>query len=411
MEANTHTEVVPVSPGEEQPAASPFSVICLSSQDWDVALPTNRQQIMSRTARRGHRVLFVETGGFIGRHLWRLVRGPRRRSLARRLTVGEEVAGNIKVRKLVAPVPFGQWYGAANRLNWAVGARAIGRAARRLPAPRVTWIYDPRAVEALGALGDAFGVYDCVDDYPEQAGGGRRRALVAAADRGAAARSRVVFATARPLYERHVAVNARTHLVANVGDFDHFAGAVDRSSADPELLDLPRPVLGFAGNLTASKVDFGILDALADAFSDGTLLVAGPAHGHARARLDDLRARSNVRWLGVQSYERLPRVIAAFDVALIPYLSNAYTRSCFPLKVYEYLAAGKPVVATGLPELAGLGPHVVLVRGAAEAVSAVSDAVEHAERGRQERIALAARNTWEARTTRLLELVQSELAG
>ena len=56
-----------------------FSILCMSRQDWNAGLPTNRQQIMLRAAQRGHRVVFVESGGHLGRHLWRLARGPRRR--------------------------------------------------------------------------------------------------------------------------------------------------------------------------------------------------------------------------------------------------------------------------------------------------------------------------------------------
>jgi len=390
-------------------AASTFSIVCLSSQDWDVPLPTNRQQIMSRAAGRGHCVLFVESGGFLGRHVWALARRPGRRSLLRRLTVGEEVAPRIRVRKLLAPMPFGQRYAFANRVNWAFGRRSLGRTARKMPAPRVAWIYDPRGAKALGALGEAFGVYDCVDDYPEQTVGRHNRALVAAADRDAARRSRIVFTTAQPLFDRHSAANPRTYLVPNVGDFDHFARAADRSSADPELLELPRPVLGFAGSLDPRKVDLDVLRRLADSFPTGTVLLAGPARGAYRSSMDELVSRRNVRWLGFRRYEELPEVIAAFDVALIPYLENDYTRSCFPLKVYEYLAAGKPVVATGLPELAELAPHVVLATTASSAVEAVGAALTHEARGATERQALAARNTWETRTSRLLELIGHEL--
>jgi hypothetical protein len=66
-----------------------FSIVCVSRQEWHAGLPTNRQQIMIRAAQRGHRVLFVETGGHVGRHLWRLVAGPNRGSVARRLFAGE----------------------------------------------------------------------------------------------------------------------------------------------------------------------------------------------------------------------------------------------------------------------------------------------------------------------------------
>ena len=72
--------------------------MCVSSQEWDIDLPTNRQQIMTRAAERGHEVLFVDSGPFLGRHLVRLVRGGGRRSLVRRLLAAEQVAPRIRVR-------------------------------------------------------------------------------------------------------------------------------------------------------------------------------------------------------------------------------------------------------------------------------------------------------------------------
>lgn len=375
-----------------------------------MALPTNRQQIMRRAAARGHGVLFVETGGWLARHLWALLRGGGRGSLARRLTVGERVAPGVEVRRLLTFLPWSQRYGVLNRLNWRLGAAGIRRAARGLPAPRVVWIYDPRGVAAVGTLDEAFAVYDCVDDYPEQAGYSQRsRAFVTAVDEESARRARIVFATTRPLLERHLPHNPRTRLVPNVGDYEHFAPAASRALADEELRALPRPVLGFAGNLELSKVDFSVLAELAAAFPDGTLLIAGPARGPALAAIKELATRPNVRWVGPRPYEQLPRLVAAFDVGMIPYVTNDYTRSCFPLKLYEYLAAGKPVVATGLPELAGLEPAVTLAPDADAAVAAVRRALDDADTGVAERIALAARNTWDTRTSTLLDLVQSEL--
>src|SRR5918996_83235 len=76
--------------------APAFTIACLSPQPWEIDLPTNRQQIMSRAARRGHHVLFVDCGTFVGRHARALLQGPRRRSIARRLISSEEVAPGIR---------------------------------------------------------------------------------------------------------------------------------------------------------------------------------------------------------------------------------------------------------------------------------------------------------------------------
>jgi glycosyltransferase involved in cell wall biosynthesis len=387
-----------------------FSIICLSSQDWREALPTNRQQIMLRAARRDHQVLFVETGFFLGRHIWRLLRRGGRRSLARRLFLREQVAPGVRARKALNLLPWGAKHGLPNAVNSAITARLLRRIAASLSQPVVLWIYDPRAARMAGSCGEDFAVYDCVDDYAEQTTSVRRREFVAACDRTAALRSRLVFAASRTMYERQRLVNPGTHLVPNAGDYGHFVRAADRSIAAPEVTGLPRPVVGFAGNFLASKVDFSLLERVALTRREWTLLLIGPSTPETVGVLEGLARQPNVRWLGPKPYAELPRYIAAFDVGLIPYVSNAYTRSCFPLKLYEYLAAGKPVVASGLPELAGMEPDVALTDGPDAFVRAVEDALVCGSEAEQERrMQLASRNSWETRTERLLGLVQREL--
>ena len=416
--ASTLEQMIPPATTAREPvaadsegAAAPgplFSIVCLSSQDWDVPLPTNRQQIMARAGRRGHQVLFVETSDFVGKHVLRLLRGPRRRSLLRRLCSVSAVAPGVAVTKAPNLLPWGQRYRFSSEVNGRVAAAVVGRRAARLPQPRVTWLYDPQATWALG--GDALGVYDCVDDYAEQASGQRNRALVAAADRRAAALSRLVFTTTEALRRRHLEVNPRTQLVRNVADFDHFAPAADRSLSQPELAGLRRPVFGFVGNILKSKVDLGLLEALALRAKESTVLVAGPVDDALRPALERLARDRTVVWVGPVAYPDAPAVVAAFDVGLIPYASNDYTRNVSPLKLFEYLAAGKPVVASGLPELRGMEPDVVVAdgqEGFADACVAALDLRSPADVQRRQQLAVA--NTWETRTSALLGYIHREL--
>ena len=392
------------------PAGHPYSIVCLSPQEWRVPLPTNRQQIMRRAAARGHEVLFVETSHFLGGHLLRLVREDGKRSLLRRLLASEPVAPGVTAVKAVNLAPWGHKLAPACRLNNALTAWRLRRLVAALPQPVVAWLYDPCAAGVAARLDVAFTAYDCVDDYAEQTrGDARRRALVTAADRSAADLSRVVFATSRTQQRRLRTLNANTHLVPNVGDHAHFAPAAERSFAAPEVAALPQPVIGFAGNMLPGKLDFELLERLARLRPEWTFLLVGPEPFPERTAR--LRTLPNVHVVGARPYDELPRYVAGFDVGLIPYVANDYTRSCFPLKLYEYLAAGKPVVATGLPELAGMEPDVVLAADDEAVVAAI-------ERGLAARTAedvarraeIASRNTWETRAGTLLDLVATELA-
>jgi glycosyltransferase involved in cell wall biosynthesis len=175
---------------------------------------------------------------------------------------------------------------------------------------------------------------------------------------------------------------------------------------------LAGPVVGFAGNLTAEKVDFDLLEAAARIRPEWSFVLVGPPAENARAGLAGLQALENVHVLGFRPYDELPAYVSGFSVGVIPYRATAYTRNCSPLKVYEYLAAGKAVVASGVPDLGGMEPDVALAEGAEEFVAAVEAALaaespEAVARRRE----LAEKNTWEARTERLLDLVGGRLAG
>lgn len=386
-----------------------FSIICVSRQEWHAGLPTNRQQIMIRAAQRGHRVLFVESGGHLARHLWRLVAGPHRGSVARRLFGGEQPHEAITVEKAVTLVPWGQKFPLANRINSRLTGARIRRAARGLDGPKILWLYDPTAFELVGRVGEDMTVYDVVDDYAEQVGpDARRRRFVAAADEAAASRSQVVFATTNGLYERQVARNPETHLVRNGADFAHFSHT---NGTAAEVGALAGPVIGFAGNLTAEKVDLDLLEAAARMRPEWSFVLVGPPAENARAGLRRLEGLGNVHVLGFRPYDELPAYVSGFSVGVIPYRSTAYTRNCSPLKVFEYLAAGKAVVTSGVPELGGMEPDVALADGAEAFVAAVesalaADSSDAVERRRQ----LAEKNTWDARTERLLGLVGGRLA-
>ena len=414
MASTTHHMEVD-APGKPVGASLPdhgqLHVVCLSPQPWSVDLPTNRQQVMTRLAEAGHRVLYVETGQFVGREVAQVFHDRDPRGAFRQLLTAEEAAPGVRVIKAPTVAPWGHRFRLAVRLNSALTALVVRRHVGRTVEPAVLWLYDPCFAGCIGKVGERLAVYDCVDDYAEQAGADRRkRALVAAYDRLAASRARLVFTTAQTLADRHGRHNAKTYLVRNVGDFAHFAPAADRSLVVEKLASLRRPVIGFAGNFLAEKVDFALLEALASRRPEWTLVRVGPARDDTNGALLRLTERDNVRWLGAVPYGDLPRYVAAFDVATIPYLRNAYTRSCFPLKTFEYLAAGKPVVASGLPELEGMEPHVVIAQDVDAFEACVADALTRTTApeiaARQE---IAAKNTWETRTQRLLELITAEL--
>lgn len=397
-------------------AGLPGAVVCLSSQEWDTPLWTNRQHVMIRLA--AHQpVVFVHTAYFLPRRALQLLRLPRGERRAR----AAELFGGLRARP-GAPllfsawnlVPFGRRLGVAGRLNARVTVLRLRRALRRRElGVAVTWAYDPLVAPIVRALRAPLAVYHCVDDHVGQAGSEPARATLERGERELVAAVDVVFTTADSLARRLAAAHPRVHRLGNVADFDHFAAAADgRAPVPTDLAGVPAPRALFVGALNELKVDLELLEALSEAHPELSVVVVGPvtyAGPAYRARLRALGARANVHLLGGREYAELPGYLAGADVCLIPYRANRYTAGVFPMKVYEYLAAGRAVVAAGLPELAR-AEGVTLADGPAAFVATVGAALADPAMAAA-RQAPARRHTWEARTAEMDRLAREAVAA
>jgi glycosyltransferase involved in cell wall biosynthesis len=119
----------------------------------------------------------------------------------------------------------------------------------------------------------------------------------------------------------------------------------------------------------------------------------------------------NIHLLGHRPYAVLPAYVKSFDVAVIPYRVNAYTRAVFPIKFFEFLGSGKPVVISDLPALAEYWDAVLVARDADEFLHCCERALVDTEAARERRLALASKHTWETRVAELMQHVEARLAG
>lgn len=387
---------------DEPPRLTGRDIVCVGFADWDTDLWTNQHHLMSRLARE-NRVLFVESLGLrrpqlAGRDVKRIVRRLRAGLRAPRPADGLHV-----LSPLVLPLH-------SNRVVRAVNARLlpalVARAAKRLSLEKpILWAYVPQAEALLDALDPELVVYHCVDDIAAQPG------IDAASFRGAerrfAGRADLVLASAPALAERMRTLSTNVLYAPNVADTDLFATALREGPIDSGMAALPAPRIVFTGAIVTTKLDLDLIVALARARPHWALCLVGPVGpGDPRADVSALRAEPNVHLLGGRSYEQLPAVLRAADAGIVPYARNSLTEGIFPMKVYEYLAAGLPVLATELPALADV-PDVLRAADAGQMAELLERELrEDSDARRAARSRRAAAHSWDRRLAEIASAVQ-----
>jgi glycosyltransferase involved in cell wall biosynthesis len=392
-----------MAPMPDPPALRDRDIVCVGFADWDTDLWTNQHHLMARLA-RDNRVLFVESLGLrqpqlAGRDLARIAR-----RLRRGIAPPRAVDGLHVLSPLVVPLHRS---GLVRALNARLLPTLVRRAARRLGlrAP-ILWAYVPQAEVLIDALEPSLIVYHCVDDIA--AHGRIDTASFRDAEERFAVRADLVLASAPALAARLRTLSDNVMDAPNVADTELFARALEPGPLDAEMVALEPPRIVFTGAIAATKLDIPLLLALARARPAWSFALVGPVGlGDPHTDISALAAEPNIHLLGPRSYAQLPDVLRAADVGLIPYARNQLTDSIFPMKVYEYLAAGLPVIATPLPALQA----VTEVQSAADAesIAELIDAAlaEDSPERRAERSRAAAAHSWDRRLQEIAVAIQS----
>ncbi len=382
-------------------------IVCIGFADWDTDLQTNQHHLMKRLARE-NRVLFVESLGLRRPQL----AGRDVRRIARRVSRGLDGARPADSLHVLSPLVL-PLHG--NRLARSLNAwllpRLVRRATRKLGMDRpILWSYVPQAETLIDTLEPDLVVYHCVDDIAAQPGidGPSFRASEARF----AARADLVLASAPNLAARLETLSGNVLYAPNVADTELFSTALQDGPIDAAVAELPHPRIVFTGALVTTKLDMGLLFVLAESRREWSFVLVGPTGpGDPRADMSGLAAQPNIHLLGPRPYEALPEVLRGADAGLIPYALNQLTESIFPMKVYEYLAAGLPVVATALPALADV-PEVATATDAPGIVALLERAMagDSPER-RAARSREAQAHSWEHRLEEIGAAVTDAGAG
>jgi uncharacterized SAM-binding protein YcdF (DUF218 family)/glycosyltransferase involved in cell wall biosynthesis len=383
-------------------------VICISTIDWDF-IWQGHQEIMSRLAASGHRVLFVENTGVRPPRISDI---PRLRQRVRNWWKGtkgfrSERPNLVVYSPIVLPLPYSRL---ARWLNRQIMWRSLQRWMKASGFGRpIVWTFlpTPLARDLIRQVDPLLTIYYCIDDLASSSPEARR---IASSEQQLFREADLVFVTSEKLRARAAQYSARVHLfpfAVSLATFDRVR--LDNPPAPDDIASLRRPIVGYVGGLH-QWLDQDLLVSLAQRMPDVTFALVGPE----QVDVSRLGALANVRLFGQRAHADVPKYIRAFDVALVPYVISEYTANVYPTKLNEYLAMGTPVVATDLPEIRRFNrEHGDVVRVAADTEGFV-DAIRSSIGDRHDiivarRMGVARENSWERRIEQMSELIDSAI--
>jgi glycosyltransferase involved in cell wall biosynthesis len=390
-------------------------IVCVATRVWD-SLWRDSQQIMSRMAQH-NRILYFEPGRNPDRsHASEMLRNSpnfvalHSREVAPGLTVIPTPSclpyarKNLPVSVLQLTTPF-----VAN-VNAAILTHHIQRALKafKVTSP-ILWLYEPRHINLIGKLGEKLVCYYNYDEMWGFKGNERISKLLQQYDERLCARADVVFATGRGQWERRRKLNPSAYFIPNGVDFALFNRALDAATpVAADITALKKPIIGFVGWL-GYHIDTELLLEVARSYPECSVALVGPDCLPKGAQKEQLHRLSNVHFLGQKDLHELPGYLKAFDVALMPYQTKG-TVLGYPLKLHEYLASGRAIVATALPELRPFSDMVRLADTPADFVRQIGAALQdNSPQAEAARVAVAKENTWDRRVLDIYRSLEGHL--
>jgi glycosyltransferase involved in cell wall biosynthesis len=387
------------------------NILCFAPGPWD-DIWRNRHQIMVRLS-RANRVLYVEPWPYLrdvvrqiraGSLSWRGLGGPHLSQVSSNLYVYRPAKwAPREARTPIRPLTQAIQLGLLRRTLRTLGFRQP-----------LLWLFLPDMEVYVGRFDERLVIYHMVDEYSGYDGVSEAwRPIMQDMERDLARSADLVLVSSETLWENKHSLNAKTVWIPNAVDFEAFAEASGRAIRPVDIIGLSSPIAGYVGAIN-EKLDLELLAYAAQECAGWTFLLVGPValqDKSAQHALLELQRLDNVRLLGQRPVESVPAYVASCDVCLLPYKLNEWTRHIDSLKLYEYLACGKPVVSTRVPTAERFSDFVHLCDGQDAFAAAIPRAQQQdSAESRAARQAVASRNTWDQRIVAISDAIAELLA-
>ncbi len=261
------------------------------------------------------------------------------------------------------------------------------------------WINQHEAAHLLdeGLAGNTF--YDITDDWTKFSGNQSQLELITKQDVTLCNSCDHVIVCSRQLFDDKAKLVGleRLHLIPNGVHVEHYESVTNRSLPVHKIAETwTKPVFGYTGTIHGDRVDVGLIAHVANTYPSATIAMVGP-NLLSQADQRELNQFSNIVFTGSQPYKDLPGIMRAFDVCMVPHLVTPFTESLNPIKLWEYLAAGKPIVSTNVAGFREFADQVFVAQSNDEFVEELSVAVTQDKSSPLDRQKEAQQHSWDSR--------------
>jgi len=310
------------------------------------------------------------------------------------------VIGNLMLATYLSPLRLNIRRQVANELKHAFTSLNMSKGG-------VSWMTHPHHYLYRGCAGESHIVYECYDDMIfDSAGKGNRRTEMLELE--LARNAAINIATSNKLYEKLVPVNKNTKLVSNGAMYDLFSECRNQNmDVAPELKALKRPIIGIMGTLRLGY-DYELLREMIYERPFWSFVFVGKISSSVKKKVVRLMKYPNFHEFSWRPHKDVPKFLKGFDVAIVPFEVNDWTRSINQNRTYDYFAAGIPVVATPTDEICRLERCVTICQNKDEFVHTIETimqdgAAEKVKNG----INLAKSMSWDAITRGVISELMS----
>jgi len=259
----------------------------------------------------------------------------------------------------------------------------------------------PPAWEIVKRVRHRYLIYECTDIFEEMPG--VNKSYITALDDVLTRTADLVLYVNTALWQCGRKKNANSLLLGHGVDFERFAHAEESKYIPEDMAAIPKPIIGYFGEITEEACDFSLLEHIAKMLPNMSIVFVGPIS----ADVNRLKQFENVYFLGRKPYEEIPHYGKAFDVAIMPWNQNRWIKFCNPIKIKEYLALGKPVVSTYYPEIEPFNDLVYVAGNYVEFVSHIRKATKDDNiRLKRERKKRVQNETWDNKVEEILRYIK-----